>query len=86
MVAMTDIRDSREGHKCFACQKQIEDGEPHIHIGLDEFAARQGLPQIGLDDALTFAFCEPCTTPAKDGFYLEAHDVATLPGFWAGTP
>lgn len=72
---MTDTRDTPEGHRCFGCQKQIGDGEPHIHVGLDEFAAKNGLAQLGLDDLLTFAFCEPCTTEAKDGWHLEAHDI-----------
>jgi hypothetical protein len=76
---VTDARDSREGHTCFGCQKQIADGEPHIHVGLDEFAAKSGGGLLGLDDLLTFAFCEPCTVRAKDGWHLEAHDVAELP-------
>lgn len=78
---MTDVRNSPEGHKCFGCQKQIADGEPHIHIPMDDFAARNGLGALGLDDLLTFAFCEPCTIPAEDGWHLEAHDVAALSPF-----
>ena len=80
---MTAIRDSPEGHQCFGCHKQIADGEPHIHVGLDEFAAKNGLAAVGLDDLLTFAFCELCTTEDKDGWHLEAHDVAGLPGLEA---
>lgn len=75
---MTDVRDTREGHVCFGCKKQIGDGEEHIHVGLDEFAAEHGRDQLGLDDLLTFAFCKPCTV---DGgrYALEAHDVGALP-------
>jgi hypothetical protein len=55
------------------CQKQIGDGEPHIHVGLDEFSAMNGLDQFGLDDLLTFAFCEPCTERADEGWALGSH-------------
>lgn len=64
-----------ESHTCFGCQKQIGDGELHIHVGLDEWAEKQGLAQFGLDDLLTFAFCEACTVKAKKGWRLEAHKV-----------
>ena len=80
---MSNARDTKDGHTCFGCHKQIADGEPHIHVPLDEFAAKEGLSALGLDDLLTFAFCEPCTTEAKDGWHLEAHDVAGLPGLEA---
>ena len=70
---MSDTRDTAEGHVCMGCRKQIGDGEPHIHVGLDEFSAREGLTQFGLDDLLTFAFCEPCTSETDDGWFLEAH-------------
>lgn len=78
---MTEIRDSLEGHQCFGCQKQIADGESHIHIGLDEWAAREGLPGFGLDDLLTLALCVSCTEPAKDGWRPEAHRVSGLPAY-----
>ena len=70
---MTDTRDTAEGHVCMGCHKQIGDGEPHIHVGLDEFSAKTGLAQFGMDDLLTFAFCVPCTERADDGWHLEAH-------------
>lgn len=75
---MTDVRDTKDGHVCFGCKKQIGDGEPHIHVGLDEFGADHGRDALGLDDLLTFAFCEPCTQEGGR-YHLEAHGVAGLP-------
>lgn len=73
-------------HQCFGCQRQIRSGEPHIHVGLDEWAAmqdlldtvsgKQGLTRFGMDDLLTFPFCEPCTETADHGWTLEAHEIA----------
>jgi hypothetical protein len=76
---MSDVRGSRDGHVCFGCRKQIGDDEPHIHVPMDDFAARNGGQQFGLDDLLTFAFCKPCTVDAEDGWQLESHDVGSLP-------
>jgi hypothetical protein len=78
---MTSVRDSRQGHICFSCHRQIGDDEPHIHVPLDDFAARNGLAPLGLDDLLTFPFCEPCTIPQRGGWDLEAHDVTSLPAY-----
>jgi hypothetical protein len=63
-------------HVCFACNRQIGDGEPHIHVGLDEWAIRNGQEPLGLDDLLTFPFCGPCTEETDDGWQLEAHEIA----------
>ncbi len=65
-----------ELHVCFGCQQQIRSGEPHIHVGLDEWAATQGYAQFGLDDLLTFPFCEPCTEKSRKGWRLESHVIA----------
>ena len=79
---MSDTRDTPEGHRCFGCQKQIGDGEAHIHVGMDEFLAKKELgAPLGLNDLLTFAFCEPCTVRTDDGWSLEAHVIpGTEPG------
>jgi hypothetical protein len=62
-------------HKCFGCGKQIQDHEPHIHCGLDEWSAYKGLPgDFGLDDILTMAFCSDCTTDGGP-FDVESHEV-----------
>jgi hypothetical protein len=68
--------EARE-HVCFGCQKQIADHEPHIHIGLDEWAGREGIggEPLGLDDLFTFAFCEACTQKTDRGWQLEAHEI-----------
>lgn len=75
---MTDVRDTRDGHVCFGCKKQIGDGAAHIHVGLDEFGAEHGKDPLGLDDLLTFAFCEPCTEEGGP-YWLEEHGVGQLP-------
>jgi hypothetical protein len=72
-------------HKCFGCGKGLGDMDPHIHVPLDEFAAREGMEPIGLDDLglgalLTFAFCEACTDKTKkEGWTLEAHAITEAP-------
>ena len=63
-------------HVCCGCQKPIRSGEPHIHVGLDEWAEMHGKEQFGLDDLLTFPFCEPCTVDADKGWELTAHEIA----------
>ena len=65
-----------DNHACLGCQRLIGSGEPHIHVGLDEWAGTVGLAQFGLDDLLTFPFCGPCTVEADKGWPLEAHEVA----------
>lgn len=63
-------------HVCFGCQRQLADGDPHIHVGMDEWAAGEGLEGFGLDDLLTFVFCEACTERHENGrWQLEAHDI-----------
>lgn len=41
-------------HKCFGCQTQISDMEPHIHLTLDGWAVANGL-EPGLEP------CPSCT-------------------------
>lgn len=63
-------------HTCFGCGKPLTDYEPHIHVGLDEFMAREGGDTaLGLDDLLTFAFCEACTQRSENGWALESHEI-----------
>lgn len=67
-------------HTCFGCGKALDDYEPHIHVGLDDFAARTGIGDpLGLDDLLTFAFCEACTQRSENGWALEAHEIDEQP-------
>ena len=64
------------GHDCYGCRKPVGDGEPHIHVPMDEWAAGEGMGALGLDDLLTFAFCEPCTiTTRRTGWQLESHAI-----------
>jgi hypothetical protein len=66
-----------DDHICFGCSKPIGDGQPHIHIGLDEWGQREGLGVLGLgDDDLVFPFCKPCTVETEHGWQLEAHDIS----------
>lgn len=67
---MTDTTPDRT---CFGCQKQILSFEPHIHVGMDEFASREGIAALGMDDLLTFAMCEACTQETGHGWTPEAH-------------
>jgi hypothetical protein len=68
---------SANPHVCFGCQRPIADGEEHIHVPMDEWAAGEGLPGLGLDDLLTFVFCIPCTERSTSrGWTPEAHEVA----------
>lgn len=60
-------------HICFGCQKTLTETDPHIHVGLDESNAKEGVAPLGLDDLFTFAFCEPCTVKSKDGWHLHTH-------------
>lgn len=62
-------------HTCFGCGKALTDYEPHIHVGLDEYAAREGREAFGLDDLFTFAFCEACTQRVENGWVPEAHKI-----------
>jgi hypothetical protein len=62
-------------HRCFGCGKHLRDHEAHIHVGLDAFAAKNGLGALGLDDLFTFAFCEACTEKSDDGWQLESHEI-----------
>lgn len=63
-------------HVCFGCQRHLTNGERHIHVGLDQWAAGEGLDSLGFDDLLTFVFCEACTERQPDGrWQLEAHDI-----------
>lgn len=65
-----------EEHKCFGCGRLLESGQPHIHVGLDDWSMRGGAGQtFGLDDMLTFSFCSDCTTKTEDGWQQEAHDI-----------
>jgi hypothetical protein len=64
-------------HICFGCGEPIGSGQPHIHVGLDEWGQRQGLGSLGFgDNDLLFPFCQPCTeeTP-RGGWQLEAHEI-----------
>jgi hypothetical protein len=66
-----------DAHVCFGCQQRIGDQQPHIHVGLDEWSDTQGLPAFGLDDLLTFPFCEACTVKSRRGrWQYEAHAIA----------
>lgn len=62
-------------HTCFGCQRQIRSGEPHIHVGLDEWSATVGLAQFGLDDLLRFPFCSRCIEKSERGWPEEAHEI-----------
>jgi hypothetical protein len=64
-----------EPHICWGCQKPIGDGQPHIHIPLDEWGEREGLGSLGIGDLIVFPFCEPCTVETKDGWQLEQHKI-----------
>ncbi len=66
-------------HNCYGCQRPIADHEPHIHVPMDEWATQQGLPTLGMDDLFTFAFCEPCTEKAENGWMLERHEIESRP-------
>lgn len=73
--------DQRENHKCFGCGHEIQSGEPHIHVGLDEWAAKEGLDAgFGLDDLLTFPFCQSCTEKSDRGWTPEAHEIEVSDG------
>lgn len=60
-------------HQCLGCQRQIADWEPHIHVGMDDWSAKEGLETFGID--LTFAFCAECTERAEKGWIPEAHPI-----------
>jgi hypothetical protein len=64
-------------HLCFGCGKQLNDGDQHIHVTLDEFIADQGIGSpLGLDDLFTFAYCKPCTVESPDSpWRFHAHEV-----------
>lgn len=62
-----------EPHRCFGCNEEIGAYEPHIHVPMDDFAARDGLSPLGMDDVFTFAFCQPCTQRSEDGWQMERH-------------
>lgn len=65
-----------EGHKCYGCGKTVEDYEPHIHFGMDEFSAKMGLEgSFGLDDLLNFVYCSDCMEKVDDGFIPEQHKI-----------
>lgn len=66
---------SQREHQCFGCQERIKDDEPHIHVPMDDFAKREGLAELGLDDLFTFAFCEACTEKHPDGWQIERHRI-----------
>lgn len=62
-------------HKCYGCQKQIRDNEPHIHVGLDAWMKSKGMDdEFGLDDLLTFPVCSECTVQGGP-FHVEAHEI-----------
>jgi hypothetical protein len=65
------------GHQCFGCRRPIQDGEPHIHVPLDEWAERNGLTRVGMDALLgDFVFCQSCTEESKHGgWMLERHGI-----------
>lgn len=64
------------GHTCFGCDRPLKDLEPHIHVGMDEWAAKNGLPLLGMDDLLpAFAFCIPCTEKSENGWMVESHRI-----------
>ena len=64
------------GHKCFGCGKEVQDHEKHIHVGLDEWSASEGLPGgFGLDDLLRFPYCSDCIEESDRGWDPEAHEI-----------
>lgn len=71
---MTEPEHHGEPHQCFGCGQPIKAMAPHIHLPLDEWAVKKGLEPIGMDDLLTFPFCEPCTEPTDDGWQPHAHE------------
>lgn len=52
---------------CFGCQRTIEDGEPRVHIGVDEWGQLHGETPMGLGFDIRVAFCNDCTTPVEHG-------------------
>jgi hypothetical protein len=65
-----------DDHICFGCGRPISSGQPHIHIGLDDWGQREELASLGLgDDDFFFPFCEPCTTESRNGWQLETHAI-----------
>jgi hypothetical protein len=66
-------------HRCFGCGKQLGDHEQHIHVGIDDWGQRQGHAPIGqgIDDVLSFAFCEACTERSRDGWQFESHEIGS---------
>jgi hypothetical protein len=72
---MSDRHTPERAHLCFGCGKQIESGEPHIHVGLDEWSASQGMDTFGLDDLLTFPFCSECIEDSERGWTPETHEI-----------
>jgi len=69
------IESHVDTHTCFGCHKTIESMAPHLHLPLDEWGVKQGLPEIGIGDTIQFPFCEPCTEPDPSGWQLHAHDL-----------
>lgn len=63
-------------HKCFGCGHEIEDFEPHIHVGLDEWSGTHGGETFGLDDLFTFPFCSNCIEASDKGWEAEQHEVS----------
>jgi hypothetical protein len=64
-------------HKCYGCDRWVENHEQHIHVTLDEWCAREGLSgDFGLDDILgKFAFCSECIEASNNGWTAEEHEI-----------
>lgn len=63
------MSDETLDETCFGCSRQIEHGEPRIHIGIDEWGAVNGLPAIGLGESdIRVPFCDDCTKPVEHGW------------------
>jgi hypothetical protein len=70
------MSDDGFGHKCFGCGREIEDYEPHIHVGMDEWISQTGRGDgFGLDDLLTFPFCNECIEQSDRGWQTESHEI-----------
>ena len=69
------MTDALDHHRCFGCQRLAADHEEHLHLTLDEWAERQGMPPVGLDDLFRFVFCSACIQRTEDGWQSEAHEI-----------
>ena len=65
-------------HKCFHCERAVEDYEEHMHVPLNDYIKEEGIGEAmpgQLGDDATILFCSRCIVKSDEGYESEVHEI-----------